>query len=373
MSIFEVQTIGPVHVGSGRFLQNKLEYVFGGQRIGIIDDKKAFDLIGSDRIGAWVSSIDRGESLVSFLKNYGIKPKLGQLCSRQIKIQCDIDKAKSMQNLKELIHNGQGLPYIPGSTIKGAIRSAVLNHVVREKNRLFDQVITGGGRPSAKLLEKELFGSDPNTDLFRFLRIGDAYFEQGSETAAIFTSLNQKGNPERPKVAIDQTKNQLVETIGAGHNTKFKLWFDMVGMQKNIHHRKINVLQEFWGNPLALVKLLNQNTTLILNEEINSWSEFDSDDAMVYKQNIKNLQEELQQCLPNECIIRLAHGAGWTFINGNWIKQEKLVGDEVYEQVLNAARPQNEARYSEYSFPKSRRVSNNGALPGFVRLRLIAD
>lgn len=373
MSKFLIKTLTPVHVGSGRFLQNKLEYVFGGDKIGIVDETKSFELIGIDRIGAWVSSIEKGESLVGFLKNFGIKPKLSEITSRSLRLQVSKEEAKNLQNLKEHIHNGMGLPYIPGSSIKGAIRSAVFNQLIRESKKLLDSKIIDKGKPSAKQLEKELFGGDPNSDIFRFLRVGDAYFESGTEIALIFTSLNQRGNPDHPSLIIDRQKNQLVEAIGSNAQTDFQMRFDLAGMKANDVTGKIKNFPGVWSDLTGLIALLKKNTSEILGEEIESWETFEADEAADYREELGKIRQEIEQCTETECVLRLAHGAGWQFITGNWAKKQQLVGNQVYETILNAARPGNERRYADYAFPKSRRMATDFLLPGFVKLCLVVD
>jgi len=122
MARIELQTLSPVHVGSGRFLQSNMEYVFGKENIGVVDEHKVFNLLGEDRISAWVASIERGESLVAFLKGFDLNFTLQKISGRIIYLACEKSLAKDCASLKENIHNGQGLPYLPGSSIKGSIR-----------------------------------------------------------------------------------------------------------------------------------------------------------------------------------------------------------------------------------------------------------
>lgn len=373
MAIIEIKTLTPVHVGSGRFLMSKSEYVSGGESYGVVDEAKVLSLLGDDRIDAWVRSIEKGESLVGLLKTFDIKPKLNEISSRKIKIECNKDRAKNLPNLKEHIHNGQGLAYLPGSSIKGAIRSAIFNQMIREKGEQVpdDKLKQNYGKYSASGLEKGLFGNDPNHDIFRFLRIGDAYFPKNSTVALIMDNLNLKGNPESPEALYDESKNQLLEAIGKEVKTSFQIRFDETGMNRNLEYRTIQSFPDSFSGIDSLFELINSNTIQILQEELEFWSNYDSDDADEYLDQLKIIQTETVKCQTGECVLRMAHGSGWTFITGNWVNQQTYTDDDSYHSIVDVARPGNQRKYADYPFPKSRRISSELDLLGFVKLKKV--
>lgn len=77
------------------------------------------------------------------------------------------------RQVNECIKDVQGRPYIPGSTLKGAFRTALLLAV--ESNPL-GRVHSGGRDPrrAARPLEEQWFGRSPNTDILRALRVADS-------------------------------------------------------------------------------------------------------------------------------------------------------------------------------------------------------
>jgi CRISPR type III-A-associated RAMP protein Csm5 len=377
MATIEIKTLSPVHVGSGRFLQNKTEYVFGKENIGIVDEAKVLGLIGVDRIPFWVASIEKGESLVEFIKSYGITPTLQSLTNRVIALKCEKDRAKNLSTLKEQIHNGQGLAYLPGSSIKGAIRSALFSQIARSQKNGFndDELLDGWGdrqKITANKLEKQFFGSDPNHDIFRFLRIGDAYFRKNTTVAFVMDNINIKGNSDDPEAVHDTSKSQLVEAIGAGKGAELTIKLDGVGMKRNLEKRAIDTFPESFNSIEQLFALINTNTQLLINEEIAFWTHnIDDDVAKEYIEKLNSLLETARGCSQKECVLRMAHGSGWTFITGNWVKEANAVSDDLWYRIVNAARPGNQSRYKDYPFPKSRRISNNIDLPGFVKLSIV--
>ena len=57
MSRVKVTTIRSVHIGNGNFLQNNSDFVIDNDNIFIINPKKVLDIIGVERLDAWVSAI----------------------------------------------------------------------------------------------------------------------------------------------------------------------------------------------------------------------------------------------------------------------------------------------------------------------------
>ena len=366
MDAFEIKTITPVHIGNGRFLQSKTEYVFGKEKIGIVDDAKVLKLIGEERIPNWVLSIEEGKGLVKFLDEYGIKPKLSEISGRNIGYQCDKNQAKNQASLKEQLFNGMGLPYIPGSSIKGAIRSAIYNEEVRNIGRpLSRDEISEYGRLKGTVLEKKLFGRDPNHDVFRFLQIGDAYFEPDTTVAMNMVNINIK-----PDGAIfDSSKNQLIEAIGEKKAANFSMKLNQNGIDSNLKFHTIDEVPASFASFDALFKSINDNTRILVEEESEFWNEYDSEDSVKkYLEKLGVILNEINSCSEKECVLRMGHGSGYVFISGNLIKHSQYITDENYELIVNASRPGNERKYQDYPFPKSRRIDENYDLLGFVKI-----
>jgi CRISPR type III-A-associated RAMP protein Csm5 len=374
MAKIELRTVTPVHIGSGRFLMNKNEYVFGKENnIGIVDDKKVLELAGEERIQAWVASIEEGRGLIQFLKSCGITATLQKISKRILSISCDKTRAKELPNIKENIHNGQGFPYIPGSSIKGAIRSAVLNQLIRGKRQKIEySQLMKSRKPTAQFLEKNFFGEDANHDVFRFVRIGDAHFEANSTEAFILENMNLMGNPASPVPRFDSTKNQLVEMIGKSKVTKFNIGLDTKGLHYVEKYNYMKHQPTCFSDLNTLFEIINHNTLTLLGEEIAFWSEYDGEPVTQYLSQVELLIDKAKGLKQGECLLRIAHGSGWRFITGNWAYDDELVDVELYDEIVSASRPDNN-RYEQFPFPKSRRITSNMELPGFVLLKKTGD
>ena len=71
---------------------------------------------------------------------------------------------------RQQLRNGTGKPYIPGSSIKGAIRTALLNIFLGKLQRNWreDELKNKRGNFSDKAVQSIIFGKDPNHDFMRF-------------------------------------------------------------------------------------------------------------------------------------------------------------------------------------------------------------
>lgn len=366
MEAFKIKTITPVHIGNGRFLQSKTEYVFGKENIGVVDEAKVLELIGEDRIADWVSSIEKGQGLVSFLSGFGIKPSVQKISGRTIAYQCDRNQAMKQASLKEQLFNGKGLPYIPGSSIKGAIRSAIYSSEIREAGKVIDSKdLYDWGKIKGSVLEKKLFGFDPNHDIFRFLLIGDVYFEPNSTIAINMVNINIK----QDGAIFDSSKNQLVEAIGKEKHANFSMKLNHTGMDSNLKFRAIQNFPDSFGSFDSLLQTINSNTRTLIEEEIEFWSEHDTEDSVKeYIENMQHILKETSGCSEKECVLRIGHGSGYVFISGNLVNHPEYISDDDYAAIVNSARPGNMKKYQDYRFPKTRRIDENIDLLGFVKL-----
>ncbi len=87
-------------------------------------------------------------------------------------------------------------PYIPGSSIKGSLRTAYLNRLAGMKKNVTSGAPTRrpGGRPNARALEQELLGGSFSTDPFRMLKVSDFHPVDGAKTRIIY-GVNEKKTP----------------------------------------------------------------------------------------------------------------------------------------------------------------------------------
>ena len=367
MSKVKIETLTPIHIGNGNFLQRNADFVLSSQGgdsfIHVIDPKKILDFIGVEHIDDWVLSIEKKEeSIRDFVRRYR-KNAYPDDYSQRIITNC-AGAIKATDTLKECLHDGMGLPYIPGSSIKGAIRTAILATVAKDRP-LEKEIRISRKKMGARRVEIELFGRDPNNDIFRFLQVGDAYFERECEIAMRMINLNvtQKTNLQ------DRSKSQVVEAIGAGCDSIFQLKLaENTYSWCKARSQNIGDLPKEMESEPSLFVSLNRHTKDLVSDEIAYWSDISSnkEGAEDYIASMRHILDETKNCQESkECVLRIGHGSGWRFITGAWC--EALNN---FDEVIAVSRPNN-GRYQEYDFPKSRRIDEDSDILGFVKLSLI--
>ena len=368
MQKVKIETLTPVHIGSGRILRYGPDFVKGTLRIdgesalalGIVDAKKVLSIVGEKNIDKWVTAIERKESTLDFVHGFNKSITVHDVALRELLLWDD--SVNNTDTLREQLYDGYMQPYIPGSSIKGAIRTAVLSQKIKERADLLNDF---------RHAEKRLFGKTPQDDVFRFLRIGDAYFGNVFENNLVvrMESLNIRDT----KGLWDTTKTQLVEVIGPEDESSFAISIDFANMNRNA--QEISSLRSYE----SLFKTINEHTKQLLVEEVNRWKEYatqaidGSDKVELYIEAVNNILKEVHNCREGQsCILRIGYGSGWRFITGAWT--EDLDSSVWNGQVVKESRPNNELRYQGYVFPKTRRIGNiysdETNLLGFVKLSL---
>ena len=371
MPTIQIKTLTPVHIGSGRELMSNTEYLyFSDKRVfSVIDERKILDIIGAKNIGHWVNIIEKNESLLDYLQSRKREIQPQNIAKRVIGA-----KAGSFSNfktLKEQLHDAREVPFMPGSSIKGAIRTVFVTTEALKNKRLASSNLKSYNKWNrtekydGQVLEKKLFGRTPNEDVFRFLHTGDAYFKR--ETVAIKANILSY---YFEKWKYKNESNNLVECIPSGATAQFRLNFGDVHLQSREMREKASFL-----NIPNLFSTLNTHTAQLIQKEIDFWQrEIDevdvpeSVDEMM--DTLKWLKEQLNSCTENEAIIRIGFGSGWKFITGGWaINQDIMDDDQYYDDFLRTVR--RKSYEDNVPFPKTRKVTESGNLLGFVKLSKI--
>lgn len=328
----KIQTLTPVHIGSGEVLQKGFEYVErkdedGNNYVFVFNQKELFKEL-----------VDKGvsiEKLTSELAKNGSIEGYVDANLKDIKIDYYSQRSIYLNNpksganeLRSHIHDGLGNPIIPGSSIKGAIHTAILSAV--------------------KGKEKELL---------KFLKISDASFEQGGMDALNMTLLNIRES----KSFDDTSKKQLVEAITSEEESDFVI--------------KISDTSAFPYHSIEeLFKQINSTTERILQSEIDfwekedNWNEFDNvgdNYKLVYSylRKCKNIRKEINTFDKHSCVLRIGNSNGWRFITG-------CTKPPTASELLKYRKK----GYEKYPFfPKSRRINKRDGevqLLGFVKLTI---
>lgn len=364
----KLETLTALHIGSGNILQKDSDFVFGIDAeersvVYVINPRKVLSLIGEENVDAWTVAIENGRSTEDIVKLYAPKASITDYLQHAI----DSYLSRPAQQIKEFIRDGFDRPYIPGSSIKGAIRTAVLASIAATMNEVeLTQTTKNYGKITAKALEAKVFGKNPNHDVFRYVLVGDAFATSYRTAVCNMVNINEG----KENLFWDSSKEMATEVLLSGTEVDFSL----VLKQPERRPKDMPAAPKALCSIDALLDVINNHTETLLTKEINIFESKDVDTLSEKKVNsyieqLKYLLNIVNACKgTHSAIMRMGHGSGWRFMTGAWLER---LSDDDFEKVVNEARLNNIEKYSEYDFPKSRRLEEEECEPlGFVKLTL---
>ncbi|HDQ07602.1 MAG TPA: type III-A CRISPR-associated RAMP protein Csm5 [Methanoculleus sp.] len=265
-------TIGiktPVHIGTGQ-MYGLGEYLIrtaktsGFSYLLRIDQTKLFHALSEKGRDNLINAIgDRDFCLGDIIE----AEKLDINAIIHYKVLCGA-KSNNPQDIREAVRTN-GAPYIPGSSLKGAIRTAFLWKFAREDPRFIRVVM----EESRDRLNKKWFGSayangifdyegkgkpNPQTDIFKFLQVSDfmpvrenildlvevnTYSQNRAgymapKSFTIFAEAIRTGSKLKGSIAITP---QMVAALNSGSRRKIEERFEAIGLESAISGGDISV------------------------------------------------------------------------------------------------------------------------------------
>ena len=236
-----ITTLSPVHIGNGNefdptsyVVMDDLLLHFFPELVPLYDSEKSNLMAAVNRTGS-----DAIVGIQSFFANENIAMRCAAVSHQAIgvtkgiadeyrrrvgkrAVSGDGSKAINQLDIKRTANNEHAGGYtIPGSSLKGAIRTAWLNHLLENEPQKKDFV--GGIGRNKTLDEKKLLNGSFSSDPFRLLKISDA---RGRNAAGkIQFSVNRRRVKKEDKVS--KGPPQRVETIAEAQNAIFDLDIDL--------------------------------------------------------------------------------------------------------------------------------------------------
>lgn len=377
----KLTTLTPVHIGSGTTYNKGIDFVQLGDKIGIIDERKVLEIIGEEYVNQWVSIIEKfdpnnaknSQPILELMESRGIKGSLLEMASSRI---C---KLKSRNNhssfLKEHFRTSVYETCIPGSSLKGAIKTTILDDFTKYYPIDFsvnDIKSVKNGRTiwEDKNIDRKVFGEDANTKSTRFLKIGDIQFRNLETEVHEVRVLNIEGDEWRFK----RGQQFLIEAIPAKSSTIFNLSIDTRLLEENIkrnpdlwNESKVYFLTE---NYSGLAEKINEVTKELIQWELETLEDEEFPDEgykMLDKYN--ELLASFNDLSDNEFIIRVGGNNGWLFTTAGWWRK---FYDRIPENDWNLLRNTIQRRnYQDMDiWPKTRKISSEGEILGFVKVSI---
>lgn len=379
MPEIKIYTITPVHIGSGVKLIKNLDFFEDTFKklIYIADHQKIFDMVGLENIEKWTKAIENNQDILPIIKAKKPDVKLNDLAQRTIPFLQTT--ALKQQDIALQLHSGTGKPLLPGSSLKGAIRTAIFTEIIWEDtiwsdiNKLFEykfnyKTKTSEPKVNDKKIIEHTFGK-PEDNFMKFLRVGDAHFEQ-TVLAEVWIA-NKKGEEWRFNVKGKPNIVQQVECIAAYQKATIQIqWPNELLIFSN--DKLKNLVEANYAKHInhlkfldrLLFKVLNNHTLRLIENEIYLMNKHYDDILQNYLQKLEQLNEQIKNAKPNECYLRLGFATGYLNMTGDWLEEEFIS-----QNLKNEIRKKLRAIVGEI-YPKTRRFLVDGTPLGFIKLEL---
>jgi len=354
-----LKTITPVHIGNGKDY-GPSEYYSGKSTKGNpiivkIDLNQVYNSLSKEQKDEFIKHLtDPSFQIGDYLNNVlGKKPP-------QIKRYLALLICKSPQNIKEHIKTVEK-PYIPGSSIKGAIRTAILHNIiknddVKEIKKLFyfknNNYFINFWK--SQDFHNQFFSNprykDPKYNILKFLQITDT---QTTDYPTIYSLITLKVGQNRNEwyKRNGRTVKTCAETIGVNKKLNFE-----ISSSYNPHvHRELKLDDKTDYIEIDRIKefLFNFSRDYI-DHEINF--------AQKYRLNfLENFYTDLEsKNTPESPLMRIGHGSGFLSTTiGLRLKEDP----ETYEMVRKTFH-----RAYPFEFPKTRKLTEQKKPLGWVKV-----
>ncbi|VBB44808.1 hypothetical protein TRIP_B350002 [uncultured Desulfatiglans sp.] len=319
---FEVHLLTPLHIGDGEELRDGLDFVrsTAGLRVISLEDL----LISLRSNNAALRELGHGSfHLERFMKAYNLESAVAYTLP--------VRGGGSPAELRRFIKDAYGRPYLPGTTLKGAIRTALWMTLDRSALPRAKGDFRGFQRAV-----NALDGKDPHHDFLRFLQVSDS---PGLEPEGMLEALDvrffnlqspdQAGwkdfGDKKTKNSWNEARGVFVEAARAGGCFVARIGLDSFFQSQTT--RLAGALPDCPGirTPQDLADAVNRHSLSIAQGEQAFFSRYGAAGAGAAKTcaeiaaAIRSLDSS-----SGECILRLAWGSGWKGMTGDWMSAEDL-------------------------------------------------
>lgn len=353
----EVKTITPVHIGSGQTLTNNADFVVDKQQVKIPHQKQLADTLNkmADTMSAEqfakIESSDKLETITEVISNFDDVSNCYTTSH--------LDSQQKLYEIRAAIKTAFHQPYIPGSSLKGALRSALLSFY-RHKLATGEHALPNGKHFEQAI--KGFFGEQPQHDLLRALKVGDITFVRDSLSLDCARVISQnKDQQDYEKKFKNYFEGFKVQVMGYGEILFDNNLLAIVqrynqGNRQPVMSRLDNItLPDDWS---SLATILRCHTLNFIEKEVQLLQGRHM--LQHYRQFLQKLKQRMHDD-PNLVCLQLGYGSGW----------QGITGDVLTEQEKREAKLGQ--RYPGFVFPKTRRVNHQGLPLGWIQLKAVDD
>jgi CRISPR-associated protein Csm5 len=309
----KIEAITPLHIGIGadKSWVKGLDFIQDSEnKVKLLNQEALFQAIPTDKTDDFINHLAKGNIekwhlLKEYVKKEGV-----------IKEVFDYKYTIGIDGIKPMLRNGQGKPYIAGSSVKGAVRSILLRYLYKQLNIV--------GKPN----EKDIFGGIDN-NIMRLIRITDATFKKTKLRRVKLFNLSgenggwKHGNTNTSTSFNDTTFTTDYEVI----NTQCGEGALRIGFANNFHKdiykqikNTLNANHKYFteDTKFDLFSVINQHTQQYIKKQIAFFNQYDQADNVNFIIDKYNSILEMIDNTNQTCILKMSAGSGYHSIKGDW-------------------------------------------------------
>lgn len=320
----KIEALTPVYVGASkdRQLIQGIDYFDQDKQVFFVDKLKLYEQfegkgVSFDQYSNFIATGNTKRLKEYLFDDLDIYPE--EISSKVL------DSSIALGNeINTMIRTGQGVPYIPGSSIKGAIRSILFHHLKKQvkvgqewdkrKNEFVD--------PRANTLEKETIGSFEKS-ITRFLRVYDAHFRE-EDLALMNVNLFNLYNHGRWESKFKKGFKLSIEALKPNSNPSEYTLNIASPLIEYIRREQEDLLPTHIDKVIKdhpfqyLFYLINEYTYTHIERELEFFKTYDQVEGIGEIIECLERLQGLTNAHPNQCVLRLASGSGFHGITGDW-------------------------------------------------------
>jgi len=401
----KLKILSPVHIGSGETLREGLDFTEEDGAIHVVSIDKLIERF-KDR----PEVLDRMSSahfvLRDFLRDFGVK-------AAEISKYSLPGSLPARSDIRTGIKTGMGYPIIPGSSLKGSFRTAVLWDLTHDEKR--DYAVTGKalkvleatlsqGRQGrirdkfaarqleAEFVEKAIMDptdsrqrkniQGPNNSLMRILQIPDARFELSDLVLVRVQATSESTDGylwevfgrNRPNAKNHRHASPIfIEALRPGSESEISVKLDdflIKEARKGVRYNPGKEGSDILSGIGSLFKGVNDRSFELMDGECDLLDEFSSRELNpalnFYYDQMERIKDEGEST--DLCIFSLGWGTGWRGMTG------PIVPKEMLKDFRRTFGKMSGNMGWKKSFPKTRKFcfegNDPGLPPGWVELKI---
>lgn len=340
-----VEVVSPLHVGAGRGpLLADYDFAFERGIVWVIDQRKLAEGFSDEELR-------HGTPDVRLSRRLG--PGRYADCASY-----SLPAAGSVANeILPCIKSVEGLPYLPGSSLKGALRTVLVSAASREEGLAPRPGELGlNQKYAAAAWERRLFGQSPNYDLGRGLLVDDSGPAPLERLGLARVTVYSLRGPEL--LSKGQGYSFHLETLRPGTVLGCRIGIG----EEVLSHPKLGLLEKRrWIDDLP--RLARERALELISGERAFYA---GAGVRPLEQFYAQLAQLASDLAPDQFLLQMAWGTGWG---------AKTAGGALAEGgLLEDARARYRLGRQGAPFPKSRRLVEEGGAPsaplGWVKVTL---